>query len=218
MNTTIESIPPQALLLIGPGCPHCVALLEVMTRFVKSGDIAQLTIVNVAASPDLAQKLAVRTVPWLRLGEFELDGARSEGEIAQWLQRLNSKEGKRYYFNDLLLSGKLEKVISLVQNKTDNLRILLSLAADTELSMKVQLGISAVFEELQGSDTLQELVTDLGALSESNNARVRADAAHFLALTQNNKSVPYLQRLSNDEDKDVKVIAEEALADIDKYQ
>ncbi|WP_455211993.1 thioredoxin family protein [Kaarinaea lacus] len=205
--------PPEALLLIGPGCPHCGALLEVLSKLVKSGAIAQMIVVNVAQRPEQARKLGVRSVPWLRLGEFELEGVHSEGEIQQWLERLGSIKGKSIYLNDLLMSGKLEKVIQMAKSNSDTLRALLLLSADSNLSMKVQLGISAVFEELQGSDNLQSVVDDIGVLAENRSAKVRADAAHFLSLTKNERAIPYLQKLANDENAEVKEIAEEALVD-----
>jgi hypothetical protein len=214
MNTVLPTTPPQALLLIGPACPHCAALLEVLGKFVKNGAIAQLTVVNVAAMPEPARQLGVRTVPWLRLGEFELEGAHTEGEISQWLQRLNSVEGKSVYLNDLLLAGKLDKAIDLVRSDLGALQSLLLLIADNELDMKVQLGVSAVFEDLQGSDILLEIVDDLGVLSESGHSRVRADVAYFLALTKTGKAIPYLRRLSRDENSDVREIAAEALAEL----
>ena len=60
MSTVNQSIPPQAVLLIGPGCPHCAALLETLSKFVKSGEIARLTVVNVSAMPEQARELGVR--------------------------------------------------------------------------------------------------------------------------------------------------------------
>ena len=204
---------PEALLLIGPACPHCAALLEVLSKLVKSGAIAQLNVVNVSQRPEQAKQLGVRSVPWLRLGEFELEGAHSEGEIKQWLERVGSLQGKSVYLNDLLFSGKLDKVTQLAKSNPENLRALLILAADSELSMKVQLGISAVFEELQGSDSLQAVVDDIGALAKNNSAKVRADAAHFLSLTKTEQAIPYLQKLVRDESAEVKEIAQEALAD-----
>jgi thioredoxin-like negative regulator of GroEL len=214
MTTThTPTYTPEALLLIGPACPHCSALLEVLSKLVKSGAIAQLNIVNVVQRPEQARQLGVRSVPWLRLGEFELEGAHSEGEIKQWLERLGSIQGKSVYLNDLLLSGKLEKVAQMARSNADNLRALLLLAADSELSMKVQLGVSAVFEELQGSDSLHEIVDDIGVLAENSSAKVRADAAHFLSLTQSRQSISYLQQLAKDDNAEVREIAEEALAE-----
>ena len=212
-NIDTSAQTPEALLLIGPGCPHCSALLEVLNKLIKNGSIAQLNVVNVAQRPEFARQLGVRSVPWLRLGSFELEGAHSEGEIKQWLERLGSVQGISAYLNDLLLSGKLEKVIKMARSDPNNLRALLLLAADSELSMKVQLGISAVFEDLQGTETLQSVVGDIGELADNSSAKVRADAAHFLSLTQSAQSLPYLQKLAKDENAEVSEIAEEALAD-----
>lgn len=210
--THIES--PEALLLIGPTCPHCSALLEVLSKLVKSGAIAQLNVINVAQRPEQARQLGVRSVPWLRLGEFELEGAYSEGEIEQWLERLRSAEGKSEYYQELLLAGKLDKVIAMTRADSNNLRALLPLVADSELSMKVQLGISAVLEELQGSGGLQEIVQAIGKLAENSSPRVRADAAHFLSLSESEQAVPYLQKLAKDDNAEVREIAEEALAEL----
>ena len=119
--------------------------------------------------------------------------------------------GKSEYLNGLLSSGKLEKVIALAQDNAENLRALLLLAADPELSMKVQLGISAVFEELHGSASLLAVIDDIGALVENPSAKVRADAAHFLSLTESEKSRPYLLKLAKDHDAEVREIAGEGL-------
>lgn len=208
---------PEALLFIGPGCPHCGALLEVLSKLVKTGDIAQLNIVNVAQRPEQARERGVRSVPWLRLGEFELEGAQTEGQIKQWLQRIHSQEGKSEYIKELLLNGKLDKVIAKARNNPDTLRAMLLLAKDPELSVKVQLGISAVFEELQGSEILQQIVPDIAEMAESPSAKVRADGAHFFALTESDKAMPYLRRLAEDENTDVREIAEEALNELVRH-
>ncbi|MCG6968474.1 MAG: thioredoxin family protein [Gammaproteobacteria bacterium] len=208
---------PDALLLIGPGCPHCGALLEVLSKLVKSGEIAQLNVINVAQRPEQARELGVRSVPWLRLGEFELEGGHTEGQIKQWLQRVQSLDGKSEYFKELLLGGKLDKAIAMARTHPDNMRSMLLLAKDSELSVKVQLGISAVFEELQGSEILQQIVSDMGVLAENPSAKVRADAAHFLSLTESEQALPYLQQLAKDENVDVREIAEEALSELIRH-
>jgi len=50
-------------------------------------------------------------------------------------------------------------------------------------------------------------------LAENGDAKVRADAAHFLSLTQSELSISYLQKLAKDENAEVREIAEEALAE-----
>jgi hypothetical protein len=54
-------------------------------------------------------------------------------------------------------------------------------------------------------------------MAESPSAKVRADGAHFFALTENDKAVPYLRRLAEDENTDVREIAEEALNELVRH-
>lgn len=209
-----NSDPISALLLIGPGCPHCASLMDVLSKMVKQGDVAKLEIANVAVLPETARTLGVRSVPWLRLGHIELEGAHSEGEIKQWLQRMQSTEGMSVYFKQLLSQGKLDKVIEMVAANADYLHAMVLLASDPETDMKVQLGVAAVFEDLQGKDVLSGIVDDLGKMAASANAKIRADAAHFLSLTQSSNALPYLQSLAKDDNEEVREIAAEALAEI----
>lgn len=201
----------KTLLLIGPGCPHCASLLEVLSKLVKQGEIAQLEIINVAQSPEVAQEFGVRSVPWLRIGEFEFDGARTEGEIHNWLKAIRSENSVGVYFQYLLTEGKLQKVIDMVKTTPGYLQALITLAKDSEQGMKVQLGVSAVFEDLEGSEILQSAVEDFGDFITNADSKIRADGAHFLSLTHSQNARPYLELLSNDESADVKEIAQEAL-------
>ena len=209
-----NSDPISALLLIGPGCPHCASLMDVLAKMVKQGDVAKLEIANVAVLPETARNLGVRSVPWLRLGHIEFEGAHSEGEIKQWLQRMQSTEGMSVYFKQLLSQGKLDKVIEMVAANADYLHALVLLASDPETDMKVQLGVAAVIEDLQGNDVLSEIVDDLGKMATSANAKIRADAVHFLSLTPTSNALPYLQTLATDDNEEVREIAAEALAEI----
>ena len=65
---------PDALLLLAPGCPHCPAVLEGLSGLLKEGVIGRLEAVNAAIHPERAAELGVRTVPWARIGPFELEG------------------------------------------------------------------------------------------------------------------------------------------------
>jgi thioredoxin-like negative regulator of GroEL len=207
---TDSSAPVHALLLIGPGCPHCAALLDILGKLVKQGDIGQLDIVNVAQMPQVARKHSVRSVPWLRLGEFELEGAQSEGDIKHWLEQARSSKGMGVYLRHLLSGGKLQKVTNLVQARPQYLSYLVPLVADPEQDFKVQLGISALFEELEGSEVLHGAVEELGKLTRNENAKVRADAAHLLSFTHSAEAKAHLQALLNDDNADVREIARDA--------
>ena len=52
--------PPDALLLIATGCPHCPTVLAGVGDLVKQGKIGRLEVVNIVTHPEVAQALGVR--------------------------------------------------------------------------------------------------------------------------------------------------------------
>jgi len=84
---------PDALLFISPACIHCPVVMQGLSELVKQTLIGKLTVVNVAAHPEMAQKYGVRAAPWLRLGPFTLTGARTLTELKQWAEWASSEDG-----------------------------------------------------------------------------------------------------------------------------
>ena len=202
----------RATLLISTACPHCAGLLKILCQWVKQGDIDHLEVINASGMPqETVEQFGVRSVPWLRLGEFELQGAQSEGQLRHWLERVGTVQGTADYFAHLLASGALSKVTNMINMQPAHLSALVRLVADPQADMKVQLGVGAVLEQLAGSDTLLTIVDELGGLCGNSSAKVRADAAHYLSHTASPRAIPYLTPLLHDGDKDVREIADEAL-------
>ena len=202
---------PDALLLLTSTCPYCPAVLAALNDLVKSGDIGRLEVVNIGAHPDIAQRYGVRTVPWVRLGPFELEGLRSPAEFKQWVERAGTPEGLAEYFHELLKEGALPKVSAQAARDPAALDALLRLLGDPDTELTVRIGINAVFEGLEGNPMLQRTVGALVALSAHRDAHVRGDAAHLLSLTHDPSVQPHLQRLLADEVADVREIAREGL-------
>jgi len=202
---------PDALLLLTSTCPYCPAVLAALNDLVKSGDIGRLEVVNIGAHPDIAQRYGVRTVPWVRLGPFELEGLRSPAELKQWVERAGTPEGLAEYFHELLKEGALPKVSAQAARDPAVLDALLRLLGDTDTELTVRIGINAIFEGLEGSPALQRTVEALIALSTHRDAHVRGDAAHLLSLTHVPAVQPHLQRLLSDTVADVREIAREGI-------
>ena len=99
----------------------------------------------------------------------------------------------------------------MVRDGKQGITNFLPLVQEADLDYKVRLGISAVFEEMEGDDKLKNIVDDLGELAQHESPRVRSDATHFLALTHSDNAIPYLQQLAKDENKEVREIAGDAL-------
>lgn len=206
-----ENAAIRALLLTTPGCTHCAALKNILSALLAEGKLAQLDIVDVSDQPDIAEKYSVKSVPWLQLGSFQFQGSLTEKQLREWIGLCSAPDGNTQYMTYLLQHGELNRVIERVRGLPSSLSDLLSLVTVQDLDFKVRLGVSAVFEELQGSDLLQGVLNDLSVLAQHENPQVRADAAHFLALSHSAAALPYLRRLAKDTDNEVREIAEEAL-------
>jgi hypothetical protein len=203
---------PHALLFIGPGCPHCPAVLDGLVRLIKGARLGRLEVVDVSADPERARELGVRSVPWTRIGAFELIGALSSAELADWADYAAAGEGWSAYYAHLLENRRLDEVVQRVRMQPASLTDLLNLLTDEETPITTRIGISAVVEELPGTGVLEQAVPELEQLTLSGSEQVRADACHFLGLSGDRSAVPAVRRLLEDESPDVREIALETLA------
>jgi thiol-disulfide isomerase/thioredoxin len=204
-------IAPDALLLLTSGCPHCPTVLQGLSELVKQGVIAKLEVINISVSPEIADELGVRSIPWTRIGMFELSGLRSMPELRKWAERAASNQGLVEYFDELLSNGQLPVVERMIREKPKRLRALAELTADAQTGIATRIGIGALLEGLQGTGLTDSIITDFAKLLASDNPRIRADAAHFLVLTESRQVIPYLQSLVDDENDEVREIVSEGL-------
>ncbi len=205
---------PDAVLAIAPGCVHCPVVLAGLAELIKAGRIGRLEVVNIAVHAEFAQANGVRGVPWLRLGPFELTGAHSQSELTELAITAGSERGMMIYLRDNLDGGELDRVISACRRSPQMLPSLLALAADLDSPYAVRIGVGAVLEDLAADGLLTDLVDDIADLASSPHPQVRADAAHYLGLTGSGEARPLLERLTADEDEQVREIAGESLADL----
>jgi thioredoxin-like negative regulator of GroEL len=93
-------------------------MLQMLADFVKQGLIGRLEVVNVEAHAEIARSLGIRSVPWVRIGPFELAGVRTRDELNLWIQRASSPSGMADYFHDMLKEGELARVLAAVKGRT----------------------------------------------------------------------------------------------------
>jgi hypothetical protein len=189
-------------------------VLQGLSELVKEGVIGRLEAVNIEARPEIAREHGVRSVPWLRIGEFELQGLYSVAELRQWATRAGSKAGMAEYYADLLKQGQLSSVISVVKKNPERISTLLLLAEDPDTELTIRIGVSAVIEELAGSEVLQAQLPALLELARDEDPRVRADACHFLALTHSAEALDPLQALTEDPERAVQDVAKDSLQEL----
>jgi thiol-disulfide isomerase/thioredoxin len=198
-------------MLLGTHCPYCPTVLKGLGELVKSGAVGKLEAVNIEQHPDIAHALGVRSVPWVRIGPFELEGLRSEKELRSWAEAAGTETGYTSYLVELFSTGKIDRAIKLIQRNPDAIKALLALFSETETQLNTRIGISAIIENLAGSELLQGNVDRLGELSLHDDPRIRGDAAHYLGLTRSTRAMTYLEHLMDDANADVRVVARESM-------
>ncbi len=202
---------PEAMLVLGTHCPYCPAVLQALSSMIKAGEISRLEVINLEQRPEMARVLGVRSVPWTRIGPFELPGLLTIEELQTWALKAGSSEGMADYLSQLIKEGQVERVQTLVKEDESALDALFHLLGDADTKINIRLGIDVVLEALKGSELLRQHIDELGVLCAHGSATVRADACHYLALTGSIEALPYLRGRLEDTDKEVQEIAREGI-------
>ena len=205
---------PEALMILGTRCPHCPYVLASLSDLVKKGVLSRLEIINLEQRPDIAQELGVQSVPWVRIGQFELTGLRSKSELEEWIEKANTSAGDTKYIEELLAEGKVQQVLAMIEKDNQLLQALLALIADGDAKINARLGVGVIMEEYEGRPELTALIPGLGELTRSEDARVRSDAAHYLSLTHDAAVKAFIEPLLEDSHAEVREVAEESLAEL----
>ncbi len=201
----------KVILFIAPSCPHCPGVLQALSELLKDGDIAEMEVSNMALLPEKAQQLGIRSVPWIKIGEFELTGSQTKAELKSWIQRSQSATGMQDYLQELFTTGQLNKVISLLKKEPDLLRHLVPMMANKNVPLGAKIGIGAVFEEFQDSTAMQPVIPLLISLLNSKQSSVRHDACHYLGLTKSLDAIEAIKPLLYDNSEEIRETAHEAL-------
>ena len=207
----MSSSTPDALLFITPGCPHCPVVLQGLSDLVKQAAIGKLTVINVAAHPEVAAEYGVRAAPWLRLGPFTLTGAQTPSELRQWAEWSTGEAGIAHYVEHLLKEGGFKQAGIFIAEDTQRLKPLLAIVADPEKSIEVRVGVDALLEAYGNTPALQDLLPQLAELTHHKDHRVRADACHLLGLSGSAAARPHLETCVSDISQEVREIALESL-------
>ena len=205
---------PDALLLISTHCPHCPAMLSALADLLKQGAVGRLEAVNLEQHPEVGQAHGVRSVPWLRIGRIELAGVHGKAELAEWAAKADSEAGMADYFHMLLKEGQLPRAQAMIEADPALLAAVLPIVGNVDASLNVRLGAGVLLENFAGSETLRALLPHLGELSQHEDARIRADACHYLGLTGDAAARSWLDARLKDGDADVREIATESLQNI----
>ncbi len=209
---------PAVLMLMSRQCTYCGPMMQALTELMKGGQIAELRIVNIESSPEVAVRLGVRSVPWLRIGPFELLGSRSKQEMLLWIERSSSSAGFKTYLDEVLSEGKLEYASRLLESYPQALETIIEMMADPEAKINVRLGVGVLIEDMAESVEFKAVIPRLIDYLSSKDARIRGDACHYLSLTRDVSLIPLIERLLSDESEEVREIAQDSLDELSEKQ
>lgn len=191
-------------------CPYCPTVLQGLEALKADGTIGKLETV-IEDHPERAAELGVCTVPWVRIGPFELEGLRSEQELRDWANKASTQEGLESYLDELLSSGSIEKGLALVREYEGGMAALLSVFANPDTRLNTRIGISAIMEGLREDRLLIDAIGELSELASHKDAGIRGDACYFLSLTGTEQDLEIIRHLLNDPDASVREIAADSL-------
>jgi hypothetical protein len=189
-------------------------MMQMLMEFMKVGQIAELRLVNIENAPELASELGVRSVPWLKIGPFELTGSRTKKELQLWLQRASSLDGMTDYLVEVLSEGNVGAASKLIHGYPQALENVIELMADPEAKINVRLGAGVIIEEMAESETFKSVIPRLLDYLSNDDARIRGDACHYLSLTKDSSYIPDIERLLTDDSEEVREIAQDSLDDL----
>lgn len=223
MNNQEKTPTPNALMLLSSHCAYCPSILDSLSKMIKNGDIGTLNVINLEKNPDAMQKYKVRSVPWVRIGKYKLTGAQTIEALkqrAEWAQKdLSEKENGKGNgekntiadFDHLLSEGQVNKVIELIKEDSSLIQSIMTLLGDSGTVLSSRIGIGVIFEEFAGTGLLKPLIPQLAELSNHQDQRIRADAYHYLGMTDDQKAILILESVKNEDDKEVKEIIKDSL-------
>jgi len=201
----------QVLMFVGTHCQHCGPVLSSLSELVKEGVIDSLEVINLEKRPEAAVEWGVRSVPWLRVGWFELEGVRSKAELKRWVQNTSSTEGVSEYYAEILAQGRVKQCLSFLQDHPETMTSVLQLMSDPNEKINVRLGIGVIMEECAATADFKKYIPQLIEYLNHEDPRIRQDTCHYLSLTQNAELIKTLEPLLDDADENVREEAQDSI-------
>jgi len=214
-----EKVKPgsQVLMLLGTSCPHCAPVLGSLSELVKEGVVDSLEVINIEKRPEIAVEMGVRSVPWLRIGWFELEGVRSKTELKRWVDNITSENGVGEYYAEILAQGRVKQCLDLLRQHPETIRSVIRLMSDLDEKINVRLGVGVIMEEYAPASEFAGFIPELVAFLQHDDPRLRVDACHYLSLTRNPDMIEIIEPLLDDVSADVREEAQDSIESLKEY-
>jgi HEAT repeats len=110
--------------------------------------------------------------------------------------------------------GLLDNIIDMFRHDKNLYELVPDLMQDE--SMRVRIGVTALLETLvlEDPENVKKTVPQMVPLLKNGNPVIRGDAANILGIIGDADVIPFLREISADENENVRIIAKEAIDDI----
>lgn len=213
----LSKSPSQVLMLVSTHCQLCAPVLASLSELLKEGVIDSLEIINVEKNPEAAEARGVQSVPWLRIGWFELEGVRTKNELQRWIMNTTTTEGVSEYYAEILSQGRMQQCLGFLQQYPDTMASIFKLMSDPEEKINVKLGVGVIMEEHASTKAFEKFIPNLIELLEHTDSRIKLDVCHYLSLTNNPSVIKAIEPLLGNASEDVREEAEDSIASLQAY-
>ena len=115
---------------------------------------------------------------------------------------------------DYMEGGLLDNIIDMFKHDKNLYELVTELMTDER--MRVRIGVTALLEtlNLEDPENVKKTIPRILFLLKHENPVIRGDAAYILGTIGDREVVPSLQEIISDENENVRIIAKEAIEDI----
>ena len=216
-SKSLSSFQSQVLMFVGTHCQHCAPVLISLSELVKEGVIDSLEVINVEKRPEVASQIGVQSVPWLRIGWFELEGVRTKAELKRWVENTTSTQGISEYYAEILAQGRVKQCLVFLRQHPETMESILHLMSDPNEKINVRLGIGVIMEESAASSDFEAYIPQLIEFLAHEDSRIRQDTCHYLSLTQRPELIKTIEPLLADLNEDVREEAEDSIQSLQTF-
>lgn len=171
----------KILLFVMKGCQLCPQMERLFQRMYKDGAFVELSVQDVAEHPELAQEYSIRSVPFYLINGVGFSGLRTQQQIEQLLQQ-NEDDNWQTLIVSELSEGQLAPVEKMVRQQPAARVAMMKLLADSDTTLVVRIGLTAVIEGLADDAVLTGYHRDFILLTQHSDERVAIDALYYLSL------------------------------------
>jgi len=208
-----DKLPAALTLFIAPQCTFCPAAVRQLFPLAMQDDDIQLTIVDGALFPEMAETHNIQAVPTLLLdGHFRWTGSLPLDEIIDTINRRDPQSLGAASLENILKDGQAGHLAAMMLDGTKIFPAFYDLLIHEK--WPIRLGAMVVMEEIaaQNPTLASEVINFLWDRFQPQPDPIKGDILYTLGEIGDRRAVPWLgEVLNGDYNEEVKEAAKEAL-------